>query len=652
MSAPTDVQEAPPRSPDLLVHADEGTARPRWAHAGAYLLRPLPLAVILGVTCLPFARPVPQATLDPSWQLAMSLVHARGYQAGPDWVFTYGPLGFLAAPDLVWLPGAVVGVVYALATVVALHFLVARSLRTWLAPATAAVLTALFALVCVRAGKPPELATTALCVWALTLVAPSQLKRPLSPWIVVALASASAVQLLVKFSAGIAAVLVVGVVVLSRVAPLRNVALWLASFPLALASVWVLSGQSLGNLARWIELSLHITLGYTDAMSIRPGWSGGEPWWSLAIIVGSLAAGLVVLVRTVRSDALPSVAVVLVASWIFVKAGFVRLDAAHVGLAFVALCALATALPWTTSWLRLGIVCVVTAMAATIVGLPAYPTNLRGELEAYAREPFRGLRQGASVARALVDPSRRAAHLAVAREEIRDYYRIPQPVLQQLRSRDVLVDPWDVSAAWAYDLRWEPVFTTQTYSGYTEKLDDRNAANLTARDGPNAILRMDQAIDARVAAWESPAYMTAMTCRFAVVAEAGGWQALHRHRDVCGEPRRLMTTRLEAGQEVTVPDAMRPGSIMMATFETGSSVVERLRAALLKPSRFSALYVNDEPRRFIEATASQPHLLKVPATIAGRAAVTGNLDVRTLALGTGQPGVTVTFWEIPTRAAG
>ncbi len=613
------------------------------------LFAPLPVAVVLALVYLPFGRAVPQPDLDPSWQLGMSLVHLHGFEAGPDWVFTYGPFGFLAVPDMVWLPGAVLGLLYAVVTAVGLYFLVGRCLRAWLAPAPAILVTTVFALICSRAAKPPELAATALSVWALTLVAPSELRKRLPTAIVVLLASASALQLLVKFTAGTAAVAVSVIVVVARPGRTRNALVWLGSFVAALSIVWVLIGQSLTNIARWLELSLEITLGYTDAMAIVPGWSGDEHWLFLAVLLVSVAGGLVFVARTARSRALPTVAVTAVTAWIFVKAGFVRLDPSHTSLTIVALCGIVMTVPWTRSASRVGVLCVVGALCATVLGLPDYPTAVRGELSAYAQEPFRGVRQGAAIARAVVQPSRRDSHLAVAREEIQHFYRVPDRVVQAIRGRDVLADPWDISAVWGYGLRWQPVPTMQTYSGYTKELDDLNAEVLTSPSGPTAILRNPKAIDARVVAWESPAYMLEMTCRYGVAVEARGWQALLRHPSACGQPQRLSERVLRPGQEIEVPSATNPDDLVVATFEMVEPISDRVLAALLKPTRFTAVSVNGEPRRFVVGTTSQPHLLKVPTTIDGQPAVNAGLDVRTLAIGHNQPSMTVTFWQIPLR---
>ena len=116
-------------------------------------------------------------------------MHLRGIAAGPGFVFTYGPLGFLAQPNIVWLPGAIAGLVYTVAVTFALYLMMYRGLLQWVAPIAALALTTLFALATVRVGSNvgavPELAIAALILWAASLLQPDLLRTALpagSPW--------------------------------------------------------------------------------------------------------------------------------------------------------------------------------------------------------------------------------------------------------------------------------------------------------------------------------------------------------------------------------------------------------------------------------------------------------------------------------------
>ena len=56
------------------------------------------LAGILTVLAWPIANLPAKATLDGSWQIALHLAAGLGLRHGVEFVFTYGPLGFLGFP--------------------------------------------------------------------------------------------------------------------------------------------------------------------------------------------------------------------------------------------------------------------------------------------------------------------------------------------------------------------------------------------------------------------------------------------------------------------------------------------------------------------------------------------------------------------------
>ena len=64
---------------------------PTWA-------RMVVLAGILTILAWPIANLPAKATLDGSWQIALHLAAGLGLRHGVDFMFTYGPLGFLGFP--------------------------------------------------------------------------------------------------------------------------------------------------------------------------------------------------------------------------------------------------------------------------------------------------------------------------------------------------------------------------------------------------------------------------------------------------------------------------------------------------------------------------------------------------------------------------
>lgn len=93
---------------------------------------PAVVASALTVLYLPLGSPLPGAGLDPSWGLGLSMAHIQRLRFGSGLVFNYGPLGFLSEPSLIWRPGALLGLLYAVVVTWCWFYLVGRTLRQWL----------------------------------------------------------------------------------------------------------------------------------------------------------------------------------------------------------------------------------------------------------------------------------------------------------------------------------------------------------------------------------------------------------------------------------------------------------------------------------------------------------------------------------------
>ena len=65
----------------------------------AFRLLALALVCYFALAAFPPVPPPPGIGLDSSWVSALNMAHAQGLVAGRDWVFTFGPLGYLAVPE-------------------------------------------------------------------------------------------------------------------------------------------------------------------------------------------------------------------------------------------------------------------------------------------------------------------------------------------------------------------------------------------------------------------------------------------------------------------------------------------------------------------------------------------------------------------------
>ncbi|WP_160169010.1 exosortase/archaeosortase family protein [Bradyrhizobium sp. Ai1a-2] len=261
------------------------------------------LACALLVLCLVGLPPwSPPAKLvsnlgDISDDLAFALAHPalfrQGAQWGPDVVFTYGPLGFLAwwpvYPEFV-KPVLAYRVVLALVTATLIIAMVWRYFANTWARSLALVLALGNAYLWFIGWNEAMWIAPALCVGILCLSTPDKLP----PWLVVLLYVATAIigtAALVKFSLTTIYVGVYALIGLRDLARRSFPALSLFFIASLLVS-WLLAGQHLANLPAWFLTSADLSAGYSDAMS-KGFW---YPYGPVTVAITYIAALSLILI--------------------------------------------------------------------------------------------------------------------------------------------------------------------------------------------------------------------------------------------------------------------------------------------------------------------------------------------------------------------
>jgi hypothetical protein len=322
------------------------------------------------------------------------------------------------------------------------------------------------------------------------------------------------------------------------------------------------------------------------------------------------AIGLVVAWRA--GDLLPAraragfVALWAVLAFTAFKGAFVR-HGGNSALFFATLLAGLVAFGWTAR--RRETVLLVGALFTLVVWTTGGPSpRVQYALVAHARN-------FADQARLLTDGSDTNAAIAAARERYKVFEQVDPRLTGAIGAGSVHSYPYDAGVVWSHGLRWRPLPVFQAYSAYTGELDRRNAAMVRAADGPDFILdEHTTAFDGRNTAWESPAAMVAMLCRFrAAGGPYGRWLLLRRGPDRCGRERPLTTTRARLGERVTIPPAPDGASAVLVRIE-GVEVagLERLRTALYRARLRQVIFDGPRRQRLIPATARDGLLLRVP----------------------------------------
>lgn len=538
----------------------------------------------------------------PSWHIGLAAALAQHLQYGPQYLSTYGPLGFLhlsmVYPTAVLTATAalVPAALYILYPVALLLFanLVRRTAHAGRVEGlTVLIGTALVALwtdVATDAGTGMEL----LCLVALATC----LLRPTSrfvPYLALAAGIGLAFEALFKVDLLYVAlaellVLTLGVWLVPR-RPVRVVWLAWAGLVCGYLALWVATGQQLSNLPRYWIGTWQISSGYSAAMALASQWK-----YVLLIAVLAIAGiGFPVLLRAWRNwrPSPQELVIALSVPWLFVswKDGLVRI----VGLELaneraLALLAAVMGVAWLVTLMGPSLrsrfalgpaaTCCLCAVVAVLVFSP-------GEYQSWVLTQI--VRQPASTSSATTGP---------------DY--IPATVVASLRGQTVNALPWDISLVVDNHLKWDPLPEAQTYSAYTPYLDHLDAAQLASPKGARRLVISLLDIDSRYLLWDPPAVWKTVISRYSCIGVTGLSVVAARGAPRIGPDQTLSRGTASLDKWVPVPSTNLPYEF--ADVHIGTSLEGKAVAFLLRQTPiYAALRLSNGavvgPVRFVAATA-------------------------------------------------
>ena len=574
---------------------------PALARAGRALTSTPVLAVALAALAWPVeSRLLPGSIGLNSWPTALHLATHYHFHWGPDVAYTYGPLGFLRYP-LVYFEGtARLALIYVGVTQLALSasllYVLRRAFGVWVACGLT-----LLALCLV----PDERVVAVVFVWAVVALradAPRILRTAFVP----AVGFLGAVEMLVKFNSGVA-VLAIGVIAaLAMRRRGRDLLVLAGCFVASFLALWLLAAQRLGDIPTYITGTKEIVSGYGPALG------GADPDTTGAVVAALLCIAVVfAIARDAVSQSVRRLHWAVFALWgvvafIVFKEGFVRSDTNHRPIFFAfALCAL-LAFAWERR--QLGRMLVATGALALAAAWSFQGSDL------VVPTPGSRLDAVVSQARMVVDSTALQRQSARLRTRLRAHYRLDQQTLAGLRNHSMTIMPWDYAVAYAYGLRWQPLPTIQASQAYTTWLDHHAARVFGSRTGPERILRAPKrTLDYRNAAWDMPAAMRTILCRYDELSANSQWQVLARTRNRCGRATTIATVRARWGQTVAVPAPPPHAAVLVRIMGVEPHGLESLKALLYRPDTRRIL-VNHHAYRLVPGTAADGLVLWVPPT--------------------------------------
>ena len=569
--------------------------------------------------------------LDTSWEVALHMAAGEHLRAGHDWIYTYGPGGFLAYPTWFGAGTGAASVLFNLAVRCAFAYtlihLIGKRVPLLVAGAGAYVVLIAWPF------EAPEL----IVLIVVGALAPFALRdEPLPPRALFGVAVTAGVLATIKLNT---AVIVAGAVVLFaiRQRSARAVAAVVGGGAFGFVGAWLLFGQRIGDAFEYLRNGLDVIGGYAEASATElPGVGWQYPW-----AIG-LALALAVVAWRMRGD--PKRANWFVAAffgWVgynTARHAFVRHDA-HALAFFSLVCVVAIAFAVTRRGPRAALA-VLTAVVALAVSVHISPLN-------GWRHPLRNAHQAAADFKSAVLHSTQRAN--ASRAIGKALFDPSAAIIAGADEKGVHVEPNDAGIAFAYSQRWDPLPSFQELLTYTPGLDQRNVDRVR-RGGPAYVLLdfTPPGYDQRFAEFNAPKTRLALLCNYRRQTEAGHWVLLHRNsQSACGRAVALGRRSVRPGETIAVP-APRHGGIVVAHWTLPApSLPHKLLALVWKPLHYPSITVNGAAYRFLPAAADGPFLLQVPSTAPFGPGAT-NDAIRTLALsGFGGQVAQIRFDEVP-----
>lgn len=585
--------------------------RERWSEfrggaSGQELALQALVVVVLALSLTSPATTVPTTAIDAGFCSALNELFARGARAGVDWIYTWGPWGWLQGvsfDERLWVARFLVGDVL-------VKFVCAAVLvrAAWRLPVLERAL-AIAALFVLDVPGDAALYLAAFAAFDLALDRPERGGRVFGAGALVLLLGT------IKFTFLLLALPLLAVLLGARAkaaSPKRAFAT-AAGLAAVFALAWVGAGQSLFDFPAWVATSLRVSSGYDAAMSTE----APRELLQLALLaLGCLALRLALATigrGTPRVEFARAAAFAAFAFLAF-KQGFVR-GSDHTPIFFAiagatAFLARRTGEQGARAACALGlrvstlVVCGVGALAARTGSMP-----FSSELASRATWTENG-------AVILANPTWIREEGRRERESALQAWSLP--VLRQRVGRaPVDVVPFQNGLMLLSDWNWKPRPVFQSYVTFDAELQERNARHFTAPDAPEYVVFALTSLDQRLPTLDDARLLRVLAQDFEPVEAEQGFLLLHRRdaarqeRQERVEPRVVLERRVRFGEALDV-GALGDGLHVLEA-DVRPSLAGRARGLLLRsPQPWIELHSHDGR---VARNAIVPSMLRAGAIV-------------------------------------
>ncbi len=545
--------------------------------------------------------------LDPSWQAALEYGAAHHWQYGTQIVFTFGPLGFLAAPtSLGHLVGARIAFAFFWSALVALMATaLARRLPGWVRYAFLAWL-AIFAL----SEGLDQTAFWVMATGTIILLADNPRERWQAPVYVFACILLSLIK--ASFLTAAFASLVLVVICWMRQRKIRRAIVLALAAPAGLAACWMALGQSPAHLFPWIRHVLELESGYSSAMNLTPK----TPVLCAALAGLALVGGaiIVTIIRAQRSLLVGGI-VITVAQYTFLawKEGFTRSGDWHayvflwylpLGLAWL----LVEDLPITPSSSHRWVLntAFAASMVLCLVGAHFQISGFAGRL--ITGWPGRMTQNAEAILATLRGHSDNL--YADARHSSNNRWLLLDHAQDVIGNESVDVMNYLLLAAVANGLNYQPRPVIQGFVAYTPALQSLNAEYFRDPRRPHFVMLCQEATDGRFPPLEDSAALNYVLNNYVPVARDGRFLILQQRTAEAPAFKLIHEQSVRFGEKLDLRPWMR-GPLFMSVEITPSLPGRALTFLYQQPPLFIRVSRNQEEERYrlVPSMAEKPFLV-------------------------------------------
>lgn len=575
------------------------------SYFAVYGLKEFTWLVVCAFLLIPQALLFPlEGGLDPSWRISIGLAIEKDLIFGKDYIFTLGPLGFLATKYAIGISKWHI-LLYEIFMIGSSLYIIRFALKSRGYHILCYPLI-LWILILLKANNLINLITPVLLFFIASF-----LNRRKILFLILAVMLTS-IAFYVKVNYGIVLLVIIyGTLLVAVVKKVLTTVQAIGVVILHTSLIYLLSLYLNVHLFSYVEASLYIIDHYHDAMYF---YMQATSWRFLfaVIILLLYLTGFLIYYRHFFQNLISFAVYAFSGLYLFLlfKNGFVRAGGEHVN-EFYKLSVVPFVLVWLfekepykKTWITL-IGCAVLSSSLALIFKQKYFQDI--SIDHYINKEY------------FTDIVTDVSHKQFIPEEARSEEKFPDAFVKQIGKSSVDVIPYEISEIHYHKMNYNPRPMIQSYQAYDEYLDNRNFQKYISANSPEYLIYKCISIDFRQPFWDESITKRAMLSHYEVVNSDSLYLLLKKRK----QPLKLTTlqetkTVLEIGKEYKIKDSediqylyanveyniwgklkrlffQPPPLHVVLTYEDGTSITYKAISSILKTGVLINRKVEDTP---------------------------------------------------------